>query len=325
MTKPPAEWNRRLPSLDPLKGFESAARHLSFTLAAAELHLTQSAISRQIQTLEEQLGVRLFQREIRRLRLTPEGEALQRVVGEMLTRLADVCAGLRAAQRRPQVNITAASGIASLWLVPRLAAFQAAQPEVDVRISADNRLVDLEREGFDVALRYLAAENAPAGAVLLFQEEVFPVAAPKLVAALPRHMDAAGFSKVVLLAYDDDRAAPWLSWEPWLLGLGLADARPKAVLRFNQYDQLIRAAEEGQGVALGRGPLVAGAIADGRLKPLAVKREKIPARAYYLVRTAASHRPEVDSLVSWLRDEALATLGDDHGAGGNRGATSAAG
>ncbi|MBI2305673.1 MAG: LysR family transcriptional regulator [Rhodocyclales bacterium] len=302
------ERQRRLPSLDPLKGFEAAARHLSFTRAADELHLTQSAISRQIQTLEEQLGVRLFQREVRRLRLTAEGETLQRVVGELLDRLADVCAGLRATQRRPQVQITAAVGIASLWLVPRLAAFQGAQPDVDVRISADNRVVDLEREGFDVALRYLASNEVPPEATLLFEEEVFPVAAPQLAAALPKHVSADDFSRIVLLAYDDDRAAPWLSWEPWLLGLGLAGARPKAVLRFNHYDQLIRAAEEGQGVALGRGPLVARAIAEGRLKPLAVRREKLPARGYYLVRTKGVMRPEVERFIAWLLEEAEKTV-----------------
>lgn len=298
----------RLPPLDALKGFDAAARHLSFTHAASELHLTQSAISRQVQALEAHLGVLLFRREVRRLVLTVEGETLHRLVAEMLSRLADVCIGLRAAQRRPQVNVTAAVGIASLWLVPRLASFQLAQPDVDVRISADNRKVDLEREGFDVALRYLAAGDAPPGALLMFEEEVFPVAAPKVAASLPRQVSADDFSKVVLLAYDDDRAAPWFSWEPWLLGLGLSGAKPKAVLRFNQYDQIMRAAEEGQGVALGRGPLVARAIAEGRLKPLAVKREKVPARAYYLVRAAGNARPEVDRFVGWLTDEAAATV-----------------
>lgn len=298
---------RRLPALDPLKGFEAAARHLSFTKAAAELNLTQSAISRQIQTLEEQLGVRLFRREIRALHLTGEGEALQRVVADVLGRLADVCSEIRVVQRRPQVNLTAAVGIASLWLVPRLAAFQAAQPEVDVRISADNRVVDLEREGFDVALRYLGEGEAPADAVLLFEEQVFPVAAPALAASLPKRVSAEDFSRIVLLAYDDDRAAPWFSWEPWLLGLGLSGARPKAVLRFNQYDQVMRAAEEGQGVALGRGPLVAQAIEAGRLVPLAVRREKLPARGYYLVRTAGVARAEVDAFVAWILGEAAST------------------
>ncbi|MBK9445490.1 MAG: LysR family transcriptional regulator [Betaproteobacteria bacterium] len=297
----------RLPPLDALKGFDAAARHLSFTRAAAEMNLTQSAISRQVQALEGHLGVSLFKREVRRLVLTPEGETLRRVAGEMLGRLADVCAGLRATQRRPQVNITAVVGIASLWLVPRLAVFQLAQPDVDVRISADNRVVDMTREGFDLGLRYLATADAPPNATLLFEEEMFPVAAPKLAATLPARVSVEDFSRIVLLAYDDDRNAPWLSWEPWLIGLGLAGARPKAVLRFNQYDQLIRAAEEGQGVALGRGPLVARSIAEGRLKPLAVRREKMPARAYYLVRNEGQARPEVDRFVAWLLEEAEKT------------------
>ncbi len=305
----------RLPSLDALKGFDAAARHLSFTRAAEELHLTQSAISRQVQLLEDQLGVALFRREVRRLSLTMEGEALHRIAGEMLDRIAEVCASLCSSRRRPQVNLSASVGIASLWLVPRLASFQAAQPEVDVRISADNRMVDLEREGFDVALRYLAVEDAPAGAALLFEEAVFPVAAPALAASLPAKVSAEDFSQVVLLAYDDDRAAPWFSWEPWLLGLGLADARPKAVIRFNQYDQIMRAAEAGQGVALGRGPLVARAIEEGRLKALAVKREKLPARAYYLVRTRASQRPEVEAFADWILREAAATAAEVSGVG----------
>src|SRR5690242_4594243 len=119
--------SRSLPALDPLKGFEAAARHLSFTKAAAELFLTQSAISRQVQTLEEQLGVKLFRREVRRLSLTPEGEVLHRAAAEMLARFGDVCAALRTTQRRPRVTVSASVGIASLWLVPRLAAFQAAE------------------------------------------------------------------------------------------------------------------------------------------------------------------------------------------------------
>lgn len=297
----------RLPTLDPLKGFDAAARHLSFTKAAAELFLTQSAISRQIQTLEEQLGVKLFRRETRRLSLTPEGEVLQRAVGETLDRLAEVCAGLKASQRRPRVNVSAAVGIASLWLVPRLAAFQEIEPDVDVRLSADNRLVDLAREDIDLALRYIAPEAAPPGASLLFEEVVFPVAAPKLAARLPAVLRTEDLARLTLLAYDDGGKAPWLSWEPWLIGLKLAKARPKAVLGFNQYDQLIRAAVDGRGIALGRGPLVAQLIAERKLRPLGQSRQRIAARAYFLVRARRAARPEADRFADWLLAEAKKT------------------
>ena len=296
-----------LPPLDPLRGFDAAARHLSFTKAAAELFLTQSAISRQIQTLEAQLGVRLFRRETRRLSLTPEGEVLQRTVAEALDRLADVCAGLRAAQRRPRVTVSAAVGIASLWLVPRLAAFQEQEPDVDVRLSADNRMVDLTREDFDFALRYIAPEAAPPGATLLFEEEVFPVAAPALAKRLPAALRAEDLAKLTLLAYEEGGRAPWLSWEPWLLGLGLSHARPKAVLQFNQYDQLIRAAEDGRGIALGRGPLVARLIAAKKLKPLGGPRRHVAARAYFLVRAQGNAAPEAARFAEWLLMEASKT------------------
>ena len=294
----------RLPALDPLKGFDAAARHLSFTRAAEELFLTQSAISRQIQTLEAQLGVKLFRRETRRLSLTPEGEVLARAVAETLARLADVCAGLKASQRRPRVNVSAAVGIASLWLVPRLAAFQEMEPDVNVRLSADNRMVDIEREDIDLALRYIHPDTAPPGAVLLFEEEVFPVAAPKLAAKLPAVLQPEDLERLTLLAFDNGHKAPWFSWDPWLVGLGLAHARPKAVLEFNQYDQLIRAAEDGRGIALGRGPLVEQLIAEGKLRALGKSRQRVAARAYFLVRAAGAARPEVEHFAAWLLAEA---------------------
>lgn len=302
---------RSLPSLDPLKGFEAAARHLSFTKAAAELFLTQSAISRQIQTLEEQLGVQLFRREVRRLVLTPEGEALQRAASEMLTRLAEVCAGLKAARRRPRVTVSAAVGISSLWLVPRLAAFQEAEPDLDVLISADNRMVDLEREDIDLALRYVSPDTAPPGATLLFNEVVFPVASPALAATLPAVLTAENFEGITLLSFESGNRTPWLSWEPWLIGRGLGRAAPKAVLRFTQYDQMIRAAEDGRGLALGRGPLVAQAIAAGRLQALGDARERVAARAYYLVPTSRALRPEVERFAAWLQAEAKRTESSD--------------
>jgi DNA-binding transcriptional LysR family regulator len=298
---------RSLPSLDPLKGFDAAARHLSFTKAATELFLTQSAISRQIQTLEEQLGVRLFRRETRRLHLTSEGEALHREVAAMLDRLADVCSGLRATRQRPRVNVSAAVGIAALWLVPRLASFQELEPDLDVRLSADNRLVDLEREDFDLALRYFSSETPPANSTRLFDEVVFAVARPDIAARLPEVLCAEDVAQLTLLDFEGGKDAPWLSWEPWFHSMGLGQAKPKAVMQFNQYDQMIRAAEDGRGIALGRGPLIATSIAEGRLAALNDDRQRIASRAYYVVRASRPARPEVDRFVDWLLKEAAQT------------------
>lgn len=294
----------RLPSLDPLKGFDAAARHLSFTRAAAELYLTQSAISRQIRTLEEQLGVKLFRRETRRLALTPEGEILHRETSRLLAHFAEVCAGLRGSRRRPRVTVSAAVGIAALWLVPRLAAFQELEPDVDVRLSADNRMVDLEREEIDLALRYTSPEIPPPGSERLFDEVVFPVASPALAAGLPAVLGPEDFAQLTLLVFESGNRTPWLEWEPWLRGLGLTRAKPKAMLQFNHYDQMIRAAEDGRGIALGRGPLVAQSIAAGRLQPLNDARRRIAARAYFLVRAPRPPRPEVERFAAWLLAEA---------------------
>jgi len=299
--------SRRLPPLDPLRGFAAAARYLSFTQAAAELHLTQSAVSRQVQALEDHLAQKLFVRKTRRLELTAAGEALFRATAPLLDRLAEVCETLRSTQQRPRVNLTASLGIASLWLVPRLAAFQEQEPEVDVRLSADNRVVDLEREGFDLALRYMNRAGAPPDAELLFEEEVFPVAAPKVAARASGGLTRAALAGLTLLEYDDTYQAPWFAWPPWLTALDLASAKPKNVLRFNHYDQLIQAAVDGRGVALGRGPLVAKLIAQKKLRPIRGPRRSVPARGYFLVRAAGTSRPEVARFAQWLLAEARTT------------------
>jgi LysR family glycine cleavage system transcriptional activator len=297
---------RGLP-LDALKGFEAAARHLSFTTAAAELFLTQSAVSRQIQALERQLGAKLFRRAVRRLELTPEGELLRRAAADALDRLNEVCAAIGAAQRRARVTVSAAVGIASLWLVPRLAAFQQAEPDLDVLISADNRVADLEREDIDLALRYFSPATPPPDSTLLFGEVVFPVASPAVAATLPDGLSAANLARLTLLAFEDGNKSPWLAWEPWLQGLGLAGAKPQAVLRFTQYDQLIRAAEDGRGLALGRGPLVAQSLAAGRLQALPEERRAVAARAYFLVRKPQGLRPEAERFAAWLLAQAHQT------------------
>ena len=294
----------RLPSLDALKGFDAAARHLSFTRAAAELSLTQSAISRQVQTLEAQLGVRLFLRGVRKLTLTPEGEQLHRAVASALANLAEVCAGLRAGKRRPRVTVSAAISIAALWLVPRLGGFQERYPDVDVRLSADNRTVDLAREEVDVALRYGPPELMPPEALLLFDEVVFPVASPGIATGFPVKPTPADLAMVTLLAWRSDVPSPGLDWAPWLVSLGLEKARPKALMQFNQYDQMIRAAADGQGIALGRGPLVRRLVDAGQLAPLMATRERVASRGYFLLPAAGGARPEVDAFIAWLMAEA---------------------
>src|SRR5215831_6648305 len=145
--------HKDLPSLDLLKGFEAAARNLSFTKAAHELFVTQSAISRQVKALEEQLGVQLFRRRHRELLLTDAGQALYKAAGEVLRVLQETAAKL-SGRGGGMLTVTTTISFASLWLVPRLARFRAQHPEIDVRIAATNDIMDMDRDGIDVAIRY---------------------------------------------------------------------------------------------------------------------------------------------------------------------------
>lgn len=292
----------RLPPLAPLKGFVAAARHLSFTKAGEELHLSQSAISRQVQTLEEQLGVALFQRSTRALHLTPEGERLFRTANEVLAHLGSTVEDITASRSLPRVTISASIGVAALWLVPRLSGFQARHPDIGIRVSADNRAVDLEAEEVDVALRYGTPEAAPAGSLKLFDETLAPVVAPALAASLPDgpRLSAANLAHLTLLSFEDGRDYPWLRWEGWLSQLAPTPPAAKALLQFNHYDQCIYAALAGQGAALGCLPLIRDHLEAGRLIPLAPPQPTPGRRAYYLLRSPSSKRPEVDAFAEWL-------------------------
>src|SRR5262249_16306681 len=207
-----------LPPLAFFQGFEAAARRLSFTKAAEELFITQSAVSRQIKALEDHLGIRLFERRPRALTLTESGQALHHISADVLERLQAATDQLRAASRTRQLAITTTTGFASLWLIPRLQRFTALHPDVDVRISAPTAPRTLERSLIALAIRYCRPEAAPDGAVRLFGEEMVPVCAPALLRdrsrALKRPQDLA---RHVLLHFDFPGAQRlFMDWGTWL-------------------------------------------------------------------------------------------------------------
>jgi DNA-binding transcriptional LysR family regulator len=281
----------------------AAARHLSFTRAAAELFLTQSAISRQIQTLEQALGVALFQRGTRSLALTEAGARLFREAEGWLADYAALARRLRQARGRQPVTVTATIGIATLWLVPRLTRFQARHPDIDVRLAAGNRIMDLAREGIDLAIRYCADRDAPAGAERLFGETVVPVASPAVGA---RPLARESLPETVLLEFDDPRY-PWLGWDPWLAAVGLEGQAPRARVAYTHYDQLIQAAVAGQGIALGRTWLTDGLVAEGRLVVVGAARREVDGWGFWLVAAPGEMRPEVARFADWVRAESALT------------------
>jgi DNA-binding transcriptional LysR family regulator len=296
---------RRLPSLDFLRGFEAAGRRLSFTLAAEELFLTQSALSRQIKALEDALGVVLFERRHRALALTPIGAAFHREVTGVLESLATAADQTSGAVRAPGLTLSTTVSFASLWVIPRLASFRERHPDVEVYVSADDRVVDLARGDVDVAVRYLPDASAPETAVRLFGERMTPVASPKIVRGGRSLRTPADLAHHVLLHLDDpDGRTPWLDWRSWLTSNGQPGLKPAGALRFRIYDQVVQAAVGGQGVALGRLPMLAEHLRDGRLvAPFARKYDS--ARGYFaLTAPQVQDRADVAAFVRWLADEA---------------------
>jgi DNA-binding transcriptional LysR family regulator len=296
----------RLPSLDLLKGFEAAARLLSFTKAGEELYLSQSAVSRQIQELEDQLGVRLFERRHRALALTEAGQTLHAAAAQALATMRAVTDRLRAGRGRQTLAVTTTQSFASLWLIPRLAGFTRKHPELDVRISAETRVLDLERDGLDLAIRHGPATMVGPHVLRLFGERVFPVCSPKLMDDPKKPLlEPTDLRHHVLLQYDDpDGRHPWLHWKTWLEVERLTDLRPAGSLVFSGYEQIIPAAVAGFGVALGRSPLVRKLLASGELVA-PFKRTADPARGYFaIVSKNSAGRPEVADFIAWLKEEA---------------------
>ncbi len=295
----------RLPPLDPLEAFEAAARHLSFTRAADELALTQSAVSRQIAALESHYGVALFRRLHRALRLTDEGQRLAQTVGDLLARLHQVGDELERDRRAKTVVVTTTPGFAGLWLIPRLAGFTATRPEVDVRISTSYAIVNLNRDGIDLAVRYQAESAVDPGAELLFGDVVMPVCAPKLLRDPARPLKTPDdLRRHVLLYLESGPGADMQDWPIWLRAMKLDALKPASVLHFSQFDQLINAAIAGQGIALGRMPLLKRVLRERRLVA-PFKKSVVSPRSYYLVGSSSGARkPEVQAFADWLRAEA---------------------
>src|SRR5258708_13258528 len=249
----------RLPALDLLVGFESAALHLSFTKAGEELFLTQSAVSRQIKDLEEQRGAPLWERGHGAFSLTEAGQQFYVSAAQVLATMRSAAERLRAhSGRRRPLSVTTTHSFAALWLIPRLAGFTRSHPGIDVRITADIRVQDLERDGLDLAIRHGPPSLAGPNAVRLMGERVFPVCSPKLLNDSKRPLrNPEDLKHHILLQYDDpDGRHPWLHWQTWLEVERIADLRPAGTLSFSGYQQIIPAAVAGPGVAPGGGPPV---------------------------------------------------------------------
>ena len=298
-----------------LRAFEAVARHLNFRLAAQELALTQPAVSRQIQALEDDVGVPLFRRHTRAVELTEAGNQLLTAVGQALPRLDATVRHIRQSAGRRHVSVTTFASFASMWLIPRLEAFQRDHPDIDIRVEASDTAVDLEVTDIDVAVRYAPAERMPAPAQRLFGESVTPMASPWLLRSGPPLKRPEDLLRHTLIEAGDAYTPhlQWLTWRRWLDANGLKDAQPKRWLSFNYAYQMVQAALSGQGVVLARPPLVAENLARGDLVEVFAAGAYPQARlispmAYWvLVSPHSRQRAEVRAFADWLLTQAQST------------------
>ena len=294
-----------------LRALEAVARNLNFRAAAEELSLTQSAVSRQIQALEEEVGVPLFLRHTRAVELTGAGSQLLAAVTPSLERIDSAVRQVRRNAGRKSVAISTWASFASMWLIPRLEAFQAEHPDIDIRIDASDTPVDLDTSDVDLALRYTTPDNVDSSAVRLFGEQLTAVASPWLLKSgtpLRKPADLAHFALIEASDISRHHNLEWLTWRRWLDKQQIPKLEPKRWLYFNYAHQIAQAALTGQGVALARMPLVADSLASGDLvEILPDKRMDSPLVYWMLVGPRSRARPEIQAFCAWLQTQAQAT------------------
>ena len=293
------------------RAFLAVARHLNFRAAADELALTQSAVSRQIQSLEDEVGVALFLRHTRAVELTSAGAQLQRAVAPALERMDTAVRLVRQTAGRRSVAITTWASFASMWLIPRMEEFQRDNPGIDIRIDASDVAVDLETSDIDLALRYGLPGPATQGGLRLFGEQLAVVASPWLLKSgkpLRTPADVAQFTLIEAGDAHRNQHLEWLSWRRWFDARDLAKLQPQRWLYFNYAHQIAQAALAGQGLALARMPLIADALAAGDLiEALPGHRIDSPLAYWLLVGPRSSQRPEIKAFCAWLEIQAQAT------------------
>lgn len=291
--------SRRLPPLNSLRAFEAAGRHLSFTRAAEELAVTQAAVSHQVKALEDWLGLKLFRRQNRNVYLTETGQQYLTTVREALESLTEATQRLLRREASGAVTVSVLPSFAAKWLVPRVGAFRARHPDIDVRISANERLTDFAREDVDVGIRYGDGDWPGVTVVKFLSEDVFPVCSPALLAGA-RPLRTPADLKFHTLLHDDLRD----DWRVWLLAAGVEGVDPSRGITFTDSSMVLQAAVDAQGVALGRSALAARDLDSGALvRPFEVR---LPQRyAYYLAYPArVENRPNVQAFVDWVVETA---------------------
>lgn len=302
----------RLPSLNSLRAFEAAARHLSFKKAAEELNVTPAAVGHQVKGLEQFLGMQLFRRLNRALLLTEAGQACLPELREGFGKLASAVETLRTRDTRSALTATVAPSFAAKWLIPRLYRFRNRWPEISVRIDTDLEELDLSQAGIDVGIRFGSGSYPGLRVDRLMGEELIPVCSPNLIESSGSLQTPEDLANHTLLHIEGETAdAAWADWSMWLQAAGCSHIEAIAGPRFTQSIMAVQAAIEGQGIALAPTSIVADDLAAGRIVQLFTDIPGYPTNfAYYVVspREIADNL-KVSAFREWIREEASRRCG----------------
>jgi len=296
-----ANLRKKLPPLTALTAFEAAARLSSFTRAAAELGVTQAAISRQIHVLEEDFAFPLFRRLHRKIELTEKGRQLFNAASDAFSLIADAAADLRAEGPDDELAISATISFAHFWLMPRIAAFSRAHPEIKLRIVTQDARTSIEAGDIDLALRYGMGTWPDGQAEFLFEDEVFPICSAEYAQSKAPILAPADLVDHPLISSDTDDPI-WTGWEEWLAAFSIKAPKKGRGLHCRFYTEAIYAPTNGHGIALGWNRLVADLIRQGRLVRLTDAAIRTRAAYFVVVPTRKPRKESAQQFIEWLRE-----------------------
>lgn len=304
---------RRLPPLSALRAFEAAARHENFTRAAEEVLLTQSAISRHVRALEEDLGVRLFERRNRAVRLTSDGRKLMDAVSMALSHVSLVTQDIRQQRGSGPLRVGMLTSQASLYVVPRMAAFRQQFPDLDVHIVSLERNPNPTVDDFDISIVVGQQDDPSFHRELLFMEEAYPICSPDYLAEHGPFSGPADLLGDTLLHLDDASwvGYPWptpINWSVWLGHFGIDLPLPPHGMTFTSYQMVVQAAQRGLGVAIGWHHCAADLIREGSLVRPVPEVCQWDRGHYIVVPSDRAERPEIVAFGAWLKDEIALTV-----------------
>lgn len=288
--------SERIPPMQALRAFDAAARTGSLTRAAEALHVTHGAISHQIKALEETFGVKLVERSGRGIRLTDEGERFAARLRGALTEISDAVREIADRSNPRQLRLSTLPSFAARWLLPRIARFFKAHPDIDLEIRSSNGLVDFRRDNVDVAIRHGLGHWSGVIAEHLLDDASFPVCSPRLAnGKLPRH--PADLAKFTLLRGEGEQ------WKPWFEAAGLDWPEPTRGPLYSDSSHMLQAAIEGQGIAIARSSLLGDDLRNGVLVKLFDIAVPLPRKYYLVYPPRMKDSPKLDAFRAWLKKE----------------------